>query len=164
MEHTKHLWRALIILVTVLTGAIVTRHFMIPATFGDEGHYRASNLIEFRAKSPVYAGPRACAACHEDEQDAQDDGPHASLSCTACHAPTPVHAKDDKKIAVMPSDGSPRVCGRCHTKLRARPDTIKQIIMRDHLEELGVLDEGESIPDRGCIVCHDAHTTKEKEQ
>ena len=115
------------------------------------------------ALQPAHGNRRGCADCHEEQQDAQDEGPHASVSCAECHAPLSVHAKANEKTADMPSDASYRTCAHCHFKLRARPKAIKQIVTRDLLEPLGVLEPGEPIPERGCIVCHDAHTTKEKE-
>jgi len=161
MEHTKHIWRAALLLLALLLSAVVVRHFMIPESFGREGHYRYSSLTEFMAQPIVHGSRTSCADCHEEEQDAQDDGPHAPVACAGCHAPVSRHAKGEEKTADMPSDRSYHSCINCHQKLRARSQAVSQIETRKHLEDVGVLDPGEEIPDQSCLVCHDPHTTKE---
>ncbi len=161
MEHTKHIWRVTLLLLVVLFCTVVLRHFLIPESFGREGHYRYASLTEFMAQPPVHGSRTSCAACHESEQAARDESPHATVSCAGCHAPVSRHAKGGEKIADMPSNASYRGCINCHRKLRARPQAIKQIEPRKHLEDLGVIETGEKIPDRSCLVCHDPHTTKE---
>lgn len=161
MEHTKHIWRAALLLLLFLFAAVIVRHFMIPESFGLEGHYRYNSLIEFMGKPMVHGSRTSCAECHEDQQEAHDDGPHASVTCSVCHGPVSRHAKGGEKIADMPANRSYRNCINCHQKLRARPQAVPQINAQEHLEGLGVLDSGEEIPDRSCLVCHDPHTTKE---
>lgn len=163
MEHTKHIWRAGILLFLFLFAAVIARHFMIPESFGREGHYRYASLTEFMAQPLVHGSRTSCAQCHEKEYDAQKEGPHAPVSCAGCHAPLSLHAKGEEKIADMPSNRSYRGCIVCHQKLRARPQSIKQIVPRKHLEDVGVLEPGEKIPDGACLVCHNPHTTKEPE-
>ena len=161
MEHTKHIWRAALLLLVVLFCAVIVRHFLIPESFGREGHYRYASLTEFMAKPVVHGSRTSCAECHQKQQEAQGEGPHAPVACAGCHAPVSRHAKGKDKIADMPSNRSYRGCIICHQKLRARPKSISQIDPRAHLEEVGVIDTGEKIPDRSCLVCHDPHTTKE---
>lgn len=162
MEHTKHIWRAFLLLFALLIALIVIRHFAIPETFGQEGHYRFASLAEFTAQELVHGAPGACAECHEEQQTAHDEGAHASISCEVCHGPNSWHVQGTEKIADMPQDGTAKMCALCHRKLRARPELIKQIDFAQHLIDLSVLEEGQPVPPRACLVCHDPHSPKEE--
>ena len=73
------------------------------------------------------------------------------------------HTKGDEKIADLPIDGTYKLCNYCHLKLVARPATLSQILNEEHLIDQGVLEPSEPVPERACRVCHDSHTTKERE-
>ena len=45
---------------------MVARAFLTPATFGEYGWYRGAALEELAARTPVYAGKKACDECHSD--------------------------------------------------------------------------------------------------
>ena len=156
MEHTKHLWRAVLILVVIAIGGVVGRHFMIPESFGKEGHYRYDSLLGFMEKSPVHGAPGSCAKCHADQQKSNASGRHAGISCETCHAPLTTHAANGEKIGDMLVDKSYGLCLRCHEKLEARPKEFSQVMLKEHLSELGLA----KIPDKICKVCHDPHNPK----
>lgn len=158
MEHTKHLWRVALLVIGLIVFYSIGRHFLVPATFGDEGFYRAQSRTEFMHVPVVHgADRRSCAACHEEEQDTHDGGKHSAVTCEVCHAPLSEHARDGEKIADMPTNPSRALCQLCHMKLEARPKEFPQIEPRAHMEELGVLEPGDPVPDRGCGLCHPAH-------
>ncbi|MHC4515277.1 MAG: hypothetical protein ACYTGW_19355 [Planctomycetota bacterium] len=161
MEHTKHIWRAGLLLLGLLLCVIVVRHFLIPESFGRDGYFRYDSLAEFMAKPVSYGSSTSCAECHEEQQESHDEGPHATVPCAECHGPVFKHYRDGERVGPMPKDATYRTCGNCHRKLRARPEKMPQIVIREHLEEQGVLEEGQAIPEKCCLVCHDPHTTKE---
>jgi hypothetical protein len=151
MEHTKHIWRAALLLVVLLTAVVVGRHFLVPASFGEMGYYRYDALFEHMAKEPRHGDPDACGACHEDVAAAKADGAHAPVSCEACHDALATHVKDDEKIADMRIDRSWQLCANCHQKLDGRPAFIAQVDLTEHLE----LQPGQPVPDEACVACHD---------
>lgn len=157
MEHTKHIWRAALILVVILIAAIIGRHFMIPKSFGGHGFYRFDSVAEHMAKPVVHGNVDSCQPCHAKECDTVKAGKHATNSCQNCHGPLSSHVKDNAKIADATIDKSPKVCLNCHQKLRARPESFPQIDVMDHLASNGAISKGEAIPDEVCVTCHDTH-------
>jgi hypothetical protein len=151
MKHTKHLWRAAILLVFALSAIVVGRHFVVPASFGEMGFYRGDALYEFMDKAPEHSGTAACAECHDDIADEKAAGAHASVECEVCHHTAASHIRDDDKFADMAIDRSWKLCAHCHRYLVARPATMPQINLAEHLE----LAPGEAVPDEACLDCHD---------
>ena len=157
MEHTKHLWRAVLILVFVGIVGIMVRHFLIPQSFGLTGFYRHDSLAEFMAAPVVYGGPVSCTKCHKEVAKEKAEGGHASVSCEVCHGPVSGHAKDGEKIADMPVNRSYTLCAYCHQKLRARPESMPQVDFREHLVGEELIGPDEPIPENVCSVCHEVH-------
>ena len=158
MEHTKHIWRAALLLLALVVGATVTRHFLVPESFGQEGFYRYNSLSEFMASAPRHGNQAACGTCHMEQSEARAEGKHATVSCEVCHAPLATHAVGNEKIADMRIPPSDRLCAYCHQRLRARPHDMPQIDAQEHLEQLGVIEAGQEIEPGTCIVCHDVHS------
>ncbi len=94
MEHTKHLWRALGILVVVAVSGVVIRHFAIPDSFGEAGSYRYDALAEIASKPVVHGNDISCRECHADMAETKAAGKHAPVRCEVCHAPVTTHARD----------------------------------------------------------------------
>ena len=157
MEHTKHLWRAALLIVAFAVAGVGVRHFLIPESFGAQGFYRFNSLNDFMSKPVIHGDATACAACHAEVAELKNAGKHATVSCEVCHAPLTEHVVNEEKIADMPKNTSPTLCAYCHQQLRARPATMPQIDIREHLVTLEVLSEKDSIPDGACLVCHDVH-------
>lgn len=164
MEHTKHLWRAILILIAVLVAGTVTRHFMIPASFGQAGPYRYDALQDLRAKAPVHGSQTACQSCHTDVWETNLSGKHASVSCEVCHAPVTFHADGEQKIADMPSNREANLCADCHETLAAKPDDMPQVNLMEHLISLEAAPEDGIIQEGTCLVCHDVHNPSLKEE
>lgn len=158
MEHTKHIWRAVLLLLILGGAGVGARHFMIPESFGDQGFFRYGSLGDYMSLPVIHGGRGSCTACHEEIATAKSEGKHAGLNCESCHAPVTVHADDDEKLADMPTNPSVALCANCHQILDARPDTMPQVDIRAHLEEIGVISAGEDIPESACVVCHDVHS------
>lgn len=182
MEHTKHLWRAAILLVIGATVAVVARFFLLPDSWGEKGYYRADSLSDYMAIDPRHGDETACQPCHADRFAEKLAGKHATVSCEVCHAPLyfafldpeegivgdgeaqgayPAvrypHADETGKLNPMPTDTSHRLCANCHQKLRARPENMPQIVLEEHLVDAGAIEKGEEIPEGVCIACHDVH-------
>ena len=156
MEHSKHIIRAVLLLVVIAIVFVVTRHFLIPESFGDYGHFRADSVVEFAAKSPVHGGSESCAECHADEVSFVAEEEHRSISCEVCHAPVATHAAAGEKIADMPVHRTTALCGWCHQRLAARPTTFPQVTFVEH-----VTDKGGELSEGICLECHDAHDPTE---
>lgn len=153
MEHAKHIIRAVLLLVVIAVAFVFVRHFSIPETFGEEGHYRASSVDEIRAQSPRHGDRGACLDCHGDEAEAVSEGEHATVSCEVCHGPLRRHVTESgEKIADMPIRRSYELCAGCHEQLVARPKDFPQVLIPDH-----VTDQGAELGDEGCLECHNAH-------
>ncbi len=91
MEHSKHIIRAVLLLVVIAVVFVLVTHFLIPETYGMHGSYRFANVQEFASLPASHGAPGACAECHEEEADALAGGKHASVSCEVCHAPLAEH-------------------------------------------------------------------------
>ncbi|MHC4607872.1 MAG: cytochrome c3 family protein [Planctomycetota bacterium] len=156
MEHSKHIWRAVGILLLLLVAFIAVRQFLIPASFGAEGFYRYDSIGEFMSQPVIHGGKESCKDCHKEEYGEVQKGKHAKVSCEVCHGPLAPHVKDGKKAADMSKDASSRLCAYCHRKLVARPAEFPQVDYRKHLEEEG-LPVGAKISAGVCAKCHEAH-------
>lgn len=133
------------------------RHFLTPPSFGKAGFYRYDVLKEIQSKEPVHGAAGSCTPCHQELATTAQGGKHTSLSCEICHAPLAKHAANNAKIGEMPSNRAVGQCGYCHQKLRARPESIKQIEFKAHLVQVSAIAEGDEIPENACIACHDPH-------
>ncbi|MHC4236165.1 MAG: cytochrome C [Planctomycetota bacterium] len=158
MEHTKHIVRAVLLVVLACIVFVVIRHFAIPESFGDFGHYRAGSVADFRAQQPVHGDAGTCTDCHDHDEEAEaiSAGQHSAVSCEVCHAPLATHVRDDEKIADMRADPSNTLCGWCHQQLAAPPSEFPQVVFRDHVSEKGL-----EMSPAVCLECHDAHNPSE---
>lgn len=162
MEHTKHIVRAVLLLIVAAVSFVIVRHFLIPQTFGRYGHFRAASVTEHAALSPVHGDVEACADCHDEPSKERSAGKHAAVSCEVCHAPLGVHIRDEEKVASMPVDRTSRLCALCHERLTARRMDFPQVVLRDHLVENGAgFSEGEDMKEGVCLECHNAHNPSE---
>jgi len=162
MEHTKHIIRAVLLLIVAAVSFVIIRHFLIPETFGAYGHFRAASVTEHAAPAPVHGGVEACADCHDEPSDVWSAGKHVTVSCEVCHAPLGVHVRDEEQVAAMPVDKTFRLCGRCHERLVARRTDFPQVVLRDHVRENGVgLATDDEMKEGVCLECHNAHNPSE---
>lgn len=130
---------------------LIARHFLIPESFGEYGHYRANSIDEIAALPIHYAGKTVCAECHEEEAGKLASDQHASLSCEICHGPNAKHTDDYEVVEFLVKDGSRKFCGRCHSIDAVRkPDNITQINIEEHHPEK-----------ENCIDCHNPHAVTE---
>src|SRR3990172_5883972 len=114
MEHTKHIWRAVLILAFFAIVGFTGRHFLIPPSFGEVRFYRYDSLRDFMRQPVRHGGSASCAACHQDTMTTKAEGRHAGVSCEVCHAPLAVHVQGEEKIGPMPVNRSHELCALCH--------------------------------------------------
>lgn len=154
MEHTKHVFRALLLLTAFIVAYVLVRGFFVPKSYGKYGSYRYDNVLEQRDQPLVHGAVDACQGCHKAVWEKRAKGKHSAVPCESCHAPLATHAAAGKRIAAMARDPSFNQCGRCHRKLASRPAAIiKQVVLEEH-----VTNQGETLQGNVCIGCHDAHS------
>lgn len=128
---------------------LVTRHFLIPESFGELGHYRADSIDEIGVLPIIYAGKAVCLECHDTEGEQLTSDAHSGLSCEVCHGPGAKHA-DDYEVK-MEKPGTRAFCGTCHQLNPARRiEVINQIDIKKHHPEK-----------ENCIDCHNPHAVWE---
>ena len=144
-SEAAHLIRPAAVFLIGLLLFVILRAAIVPATFGEYGHYRASALDDARRHPLRYAGQAACGDCHSDILEVREKGKHKGISCEACHGPAAAHVADPYSgKPVRPESAS--LCARCHEADTAKPRWFKQVNSRDHAGG------------QACTACHQAHS------
>lgn len=149
LREGSHLIRLAALVLALICGFLVFRRAMVPAGFGELGHYRAGAIDEIAAKPMAFAGQDNCQLCHADQFKARSAGRHAGVKCEACHGPLAAHADsggegEKPKIADVAA-----LCKTCHEKDAAKPRAFPQVATAEHY--------GGSDP---CTSCHVPHAPK----
>jgi hypothetical protein len=132
-------------MVVALVAMVVVRGRLIPASFGDKGHYRADAVAEVAGQPIRYAGSQLCVECHDYEGEIKNSSYHRTLACEVCHGAANEHANDpEAQVPQIPRERG-EACLYCHDYLPSRPTGFPQIVERLHN------------PLEPCIGCHDAH-------
>jgi hypothetical protein len=153
MEHARHVFRVLLVLVVATVGVVLGRSVLVPRSYGLHGPYRFDNVAEqASARPPLHGGARSCTACHAERAKAHAAGAHAKVSCEVCHAAVGRHAREGARIAAMKIDRSHAACARCHRKIDGRPAAFPQVVLDQHVK-------GGARGDV-CLECHDPHSPK----
>jgi hypothetical protein len=158
MEHARHVFRAILVLLVVVAVVAIGRGFLVPRSYGLHGPYRADNVQEqMDVRAPRHGGVASCAACHAVQAGRRAAGAHRAVSCEICHGPLSRHVAEGKRTTAMPVDRSYLLCARCHRKVLARPEKFPQVVLEQHL-----VDQGASGPVEGkvCLDCHDPHSPR----
>ncbi len=134
---------------TIVFGAFAgARHFLIPPTFGADGHYRAAAVGPIASRAVKFAGKSECADCHEEVTGAARRGNHRGVSCEVCHGPAAVHAESGGDSATVQKIQPRKFCVVCHAYDASRPTGFAQI------------DPVEHNPQKACTKCHDPHAPR----
>jgi hypothetical protein len=145
-KDAGHLFRFAGLFVLAFLLFLVIRHFVVPPSFGQYGHYRGAAMGEIAARPVKFAGHETCEACHSDVADAKKAGKHAHVNCEACHGPQEKHAtSDDPSATKPPLPDSAVLCVRCHTASAAKPKGFPQVNPAEH---------SNGMP---CDTCHKPH-------
>jgi hypothetical protein len=124
---------------------LLLRHFLVPETFGQYGHYRGASLIDNAAVEIHYAGQKACMECHQDIEDLKVQDVHSGIHCEICHGPGQKHVISGEATDIFKPSGR-EFCGRCHSKNAARQkDAVFQVDLAIH--NIG----------KNCVECHNPH-------
>lgn len=125
---------------------LLIRHFLIPESFGEYGHYRGNTLEDVASQEMIHASKETCYDCHDDIQAMVANDLHAGLSCLICHGTGLKHA-EDPSVDNIQKHGGREFCGRCHQINAARPvGIISQIDLATHNPEFN-----------DCSECHNPH-------
>lgn len=124
---------------------LLLRHFLVPDTFGQYGHYRGASLEDNAAVEIHYAGQKACLECHQDIEDLKIQDVHSDIHCEICHGPGQKHVISGEASDILIPSGR-EFCGSCHSMNAARPkDAVFQVDLAEH-------NIGEN-----CTECHNPH-------
>ncbi len=67
MEHGRHVFRVLFVLVLAIVAIVLGRALLIPKSYGLYGPYRFDNVAEQASvRRPVHGGAASCAPCHAE--------------------------------------------------------------------------------------------------
>jgi len=141
----------MIALAVVVAMFLVIRSHMVPATFGQEGHYRAAAVQEIVAKETKYVGSFGCTECHAERAQSYANGNHKNVACETCHGPANGHLTTiDADRVELEVNRTKDLCLTCHQAIAGRPDSQPQIDLAAHAEEMG-FDPAAEGP---CLDCH----------
>jgi uncharacterized CHY-type Zn-finger protein len=146
-KDTEHLVRLVVVIAIAVVAFVVLRQAVVPASFGQYGHYRGAAIAETAARPVAFAGHEACEACHSDVVDQKKQGKHVVVACEACHGALARHADDPASVTPAKLDTA-IVCARCHEANSAKPRGFPQVVTADHSGGLA------------CDTCHQPHRPK----
>ena len=136
--------RLLLLFALLVLTLIAARYYLVPQTFGELGHYRASAIDDELTPEIKYASRAVCESCHWDVLEVHSEARHQSVACEACHGPGAAHV--DAPDEVKPFIPTERAfCPRCHQYDPSRPTGFPQIDPIAHN------------PLTACVTCHDPH-------
>jgi hypothetical protein len=125
---------------------LIARHYLIPASFGQYGHYRGDALADNALPEIHYAGQTACFDCHQDIQDLKAADVHSRIHCETCHGPGQKHVVSGVAADILKPTGR-EFCGRCHSMNAAKQkNAVFQIDLKKH--NIG----------KNCTECHNPHS------
>jgi len=124
---------------------LLLRHFLVPDTFGEYGHYRGASLIDNAKPEIHYAGQNACFECHQDIEDKKLQDVHSEIHCETCHGPGQKHVLSGEAADIIKPSGR-EFCGLCHALNVAKQKyAVFQVDLKKH-------NAG-----KNCIECHNPH-------
>jgi len=151
VSHRSHIVRLLTIIGVLVVGFVIVRSLLVPASFGEYGHYRGDNLSEQMAILPVHQGPDMCGQCHEEQYGDWQDGGHLTVTCEVCHGHWEIH---NGNLTTMTAVNTSDACLLCHQHITGRPESFSQIAgFVQHLKDQELSEEDAD----GCVDCHDPH-------
>jgi uncharacterized CHY-type Zn-finger protein len=143
-KESRHLFHFAGLFVLLFVVFLVVRHYVVPKTFGEYGHYRGASIGEIANLPVKFAGHQTCENCHTDILDVKLKGKHAHVNCEACHGALANHADDPTIKPVLPDTAV--LCSRCHTASAAKPKGFPQVVPAEHSNGLP------------CQTCHNPHS------
>lgn len=130
-KDREHLLRMAALFVAGLAAFAVLRGVLVPADFGELGHYRSSAIDDNRAREPSFAGRALCEGCHDDVVATRVASAHARIACEACHGALAAHAENPDEVLPERPAATP-LCVSCHEADTARPFWFPQVDSVEH--------------------------------
>jgi len=146
-KDLEHLIRLAAVIVIAVVVFAILRASVVPASFGQYGHYRGNAIAETAARPIAFAGHDTCEACHTDVVDQKKQGKHVVVACEACHGAQAIHADNPGSVTPTKLDTAV-VCARCHEANSAKPKGFPQVVTADHSGGIA------------CDTCHQPHRPK----
>lgn len=140
----QQLTRLAVLFALLVSGLVTARHFLLPETFGERGHYRAAAVDAIVRQPLQYAGRELCALCHTEIAATHNQARHQTVACEVCHGPGAAHAEDPTENP-LPAPRQRGFCPLCHGYNPSRPTGFPQIDPVAHN------------PLKACISCHAPH-------
>ena len=137
----------IVIFALAIVALVVARQMLVPASFGEYGHYRADAVDEVASQEILYAGAQVCNDCHDDIMEMKQGSYHKGLSCEVCHGPAAEHAEAPDEFTPSAPRGR-GYCPLCHGYNPSRPLGFPQILPNMHN------------PGKACMTCHNPHAPK----
>lgn len=134
----------LVVFAVFIGGLVAARHFLLPPTFGERGHYRAAAVVTIERLPVRYAGREACGVCHDEIASVHRNARHQTVACEVCHGPAVAHTESPTENK-LPAPRERGYCPLCHGYDPSRPTGFPQIDPVAHN------------PLKPCITCHNPH-------
>jgi len=144
IKEAGHLFRFAFLFVIAFAVFLVIRHFVVPKSFGEYGHYRGDSIGEIADHPIHFAGHDTCEMCHADIAEMKKAGKHTSVNCEACHGSLANHANDPS--ITPPKLDTAVLCVRCHAASAAKPKGFPQVDAEQHAGGIA------------CETCHKPHS------
>lgn len=161
----KHIVRLLGLVVVVAFVAFTAKHFLVPHSFYQYGHYRGNAVVEIASKIPKLQGSASCQSCHKEAYTEWRAGIHARVTkddavrglvikygpgCEVCHTgPAGNHPSNEP----MPLSIEDRVTTITHKHILHPADVPGRNLMFPAKEMQSL-----------CLNCHDKLYARPKEQ
>lgn len=162
----KHIVRLLVLVAVVATVAFSAKHFLIPDSFYQYGHYRGNAVAEIASKIPKLQGSASCRSCHKEIYAEWTAGIHRRATrnnatmgvvykygpgCEVCHTgPAGNHPSKDP----MPLSIEDRVTTITHLDRKVHPSNVPgRVLMLSPQDMRGL-----------CLNCHEKLEARPKEQ
>jgi uncharacterized CHY-type Zn-finger protein len=145
-EYT-HLIRMAGLFAVGIAAFLLVRWLLVPADFGQLGHYRTGAVADNMQRPVKFAGQAACVECHTDVAELRAKGKHAAVSCESCHGALAAHAQNPDGARPVRPD-TRKTCIVCHTAGISKPKTFPQVVPAEHA------------PEGPCSECHVVHNPK----
>lgn len=143
-RDAEHLLRLAALFGAGVVVFLVVRAWLVPAGFGEYGHFRTGAIADNGERAPAFAGRASCAECHDEIAAALARDRHGRIGCESCHGPLARHAEDPDALAPGRPEATP-LCVRCHQAEPARPAPHPQVEVAAHAEGAA------------CTECHPPH-------
>lgn len=145
-KDSEHLLRLAALFAVGTALFLAAQAVLVPADFGELGHYRTGALAANRGRAIAFAGEKACVECHTETGEEKAGNQHRGVRCEACHGPQARHAAGEGDPPRRPNVAT--LCASCHTFNPARPRAFPQVRPADHAG-------GEA-----CTTCHTPHAPR----